>query len=535
MQVNYFKPVIMGILALIPLLPWQLARAAVVSQTTQTTSYVYHYDNNGNLVEADKGKSVQYQYNYNSLNQLVTVTDALNNKTYTYQYYADGRRAAKVDKTANQSIDFYYGQNGKLLNEALTIDQAQTKISSYFAGSRFIKDLQNTNNSQLTESLAVRHNHPASIALKNSVSQIKSYHIDDYGNLTNSNNNTQSNNDNGFDFDQNPYIFGAGYHDSETGLNYQGARYYNPNAQRFVAQDSYDLLNRYNYANGNPVMSYDPSGHYSIKDFGHDVKKYTWGESTGQHVGFVLSLALAPVGGVGYGVVGGAMIGGIATAASVGIDDHFKHLQRDLISIGINAGIGGALGGVTEFGMSGAKRVNSWRKGSAVFRELEGEEMRPLLQNQEPESDISIGETDNLNSSIEAESRFDPRNSPDFSSGRLQGPRRSSLEEEILADIEHLSSDEELQLSESSSEFSLDSLSDDLDELVDTHDADTAFRELKTVARSHRFENNIPYQMPSDFISEPSIFFRQREDFFTDISFYKNDEVRTPHFDWDYA
>ncbi|WP_119343111.1 RHS repeat domain-containing protein [Facilibium subflavum] len=368
-QVRYFiKPFIAGILALTQLLPWQFARASSVSQTTKTISYIYHYDDNGNLIEADKNEVTQYQYNYNSLNQLVSVTDAVNNKTYDYQYYADGRRAAKVDETVGQAIDFYYGQNGKLLNEALTIDQVQTKISSYFAGARFIKDLQHSNDSQLTQALRVRHNHPASIALKNGVSQTTSYHIDDYGQLANSNNEGNASNQDGFDFDTNPHLFGAGYHDFETGLNYQGARYYNPEAQRFVAQDSFDLLNRYNYANGNPVMNYDPSGHYSIKDFGHDLKKYTWGESTGQHVGFVLSLALAPVGGIGYGVVGGAMIGGIATAASVGIDDHFDHWKRDLISIGINAGIGGALGGAIHIG-TGASRMSGLGGRGSTFAE----------------------------------------------------------------------------------------------------------------------------------------------------------------------
>jgi len=40
-----------------------------------------------------------------------------------------------------------------------------------------------------------------------------------------------------------------------------GARYYSPDLERFMAMDSYDLINRYNYANGNPIMFIDPSGH----------------------------------------------------------------------------------------------------------------------------------------------------------------------------------------------------------------------------------------------------------------------------------
>ncbi|MBK2124758.1 RHS repeat-associated core domain-containing protein, partial [Fangia hongkongensis] len=58
-------------------------------------------------------------------------------------------------------------------------------------------------------------------------------------------------------------------YDSESGLNFQRARYYNPATQSFMAQDSKDLVNRYNYADSNPVMNYDPSGHNAISDAFH--------------------------------------------------------------------------------------------------------------------------------------------------------------------------------------------------------------------------------------------------------------------------
>lgn len=51
--------------------------------------------------------------------------------------------------------------------------------------------------------------------------------------------------------------------DSETGLYYDRARYYDPNSGRFVSQDAGALLdgNRYTYAANNPVNQRDPSGH----------------------------------------------------------------------------------------------------------------------------------------------------------------------------------------------------------------------------------------------------------------------------------
>jgi len=56
--------------------------------------------------------------------------------------------------------------------------------------------------------------------------------------------------------------------DSETGLNYYDARYYDPHLQRFVQPDTmlpdvYDpqQLNRYSYARNNPLTYNDPTGH----------------------------------------------------------------------------------------------------------------------------------------------------------------------------------------------------------------------------------------------------------------------------------
>jgi RHS repeat-associated protein len=59
--------------------------------------------------------------------------------------------------------------------------------------------------------------------------------------------------------------------DQETGLNYYDARYYDPQIQRFTQPDTlipdvYDpqQLNRYAYANNNPVKYIDPSGNFGI-------------------------------------------------------------------------------------------------------------------------------------------------------------------------------------------------------------------------------------------------------------------------------
>ncbi|MHB8744571.1 MAG: RHS repeat-associated core domain-containing protein [Sulfuricaulis sp.] len=53
------------------------------------------------------------------------------------------------------------------------------------------------------------------------------------------------------------------YFDSETGLYYNGARYYDPRIGRYISSDPTGLdggLNTYGYAYQNPLRYTDPSG-----------------------------------------------------------------------------------------------------------------------------------------------------------------------------------------------------------------------------------------------------------------------------------
>gem|GEM_PF-3855451 len=66
--------------------------------------------------------------------------------------------------------------------------------------------------------------------------------------------------------------------DSETGLNYYNARYYNSHIRRFTQPDDVianpynpQELNRYSYVNNNPLTYTDPTGHFDVPVLGNIV------------------------------------------------------------------------------------------------------------------------------------------------------------------------------------------------------------------------------------------------------------------------
>jgi RHS repeat-associated protein len=86
------------------------------------------------------------------------------------------------------------------------------------------------------------------------------YYYDAFGNILESTGDVNNN------------ITYAGYqYDEETGLYYLNARMYDPKIARFLQEDTYRgdpmdplSLNLYAYCAYNPIMYYDPTGHFSI-------------------------------------------------------------------------------------------------------------------------------------------------------------------------------------------------------------------------------------------------------------------------------
>jgi RHS repeat-associated protein len=150
--------------------------------------------------------------------------------------------------------------------------------------------------------------------------------------------------------------------DEETGLYYYGARYYDPELGRFTQADTIvpdpgdgQSLNRYSYANNNPLKYTDPSGHVAWfvpvligiavgAGLGAATTAATGGNLgmgilTGAIGGLFggLGSALAPFGSQFLGAVAGSALGGAVNSAITGGN------------VGLGA-LSGAIAGVIGFG-----------------------------------------------------------------------------------------------------------------------------------------------------------------------------------------
>ena len=111
----------------------------------------------------------------------------------------------------------------------------------------------------------------------------------------------------------NPIRYRSYYYDTETGLYYLNARYYDPEVCRFISPDDISYLdpetiggtNLYAYCNNNPVMNIDPTGQFFVSVIvGAIVGAISYAISE------VVSFALTGVWSWSWGEFFGSVIGG---------------------------------------------------------------------------------------------------------------------------------------------------------------------------------------------------------------------------------
>jgi len=240
-----------------------------MNQYTDVGGTAYTYDANGNLT-SDGTNTYIYDYE-NRLIQVVTPTD-----TITFAYGPLGRRISKTDSTG--TIRYIYDGDqvimetdgtgtitatyayGTGIDEVLTMTRGGSTYYYHLDGLGSVKEI--------TDSIG---------------STVEKYKYDVYGQpaIFDGAGNSLTESAIG-----NSYMFTGRRYDSETGLYYYRARYYDPIKGRFTTRDPVGYLggiNLYSYVSNSPLNFTDPLGLKKI-----DQRKEEFANPSGIWFGFMV-------------------------------------------------------------------------------------------------------------------------------------------------------------------------------------------------------------------------------------------------------
>ncbi|WP_119344810.1 RHS repeat-associated core domain-containing protein [Facilibium subflavum] len=200
-------------------------------------------------------------YQYNAKEQLIAIKSPKRGLQCNYTYSPEGLRDAKICRSSDNhrlQLDFIY-QNNQLINAE---DRQHNSQSAYLG-----KDVRYVVNAfkQNAYYFSAAVHSTTSLLLTATANLKQTYNFSSYGQNRLF---VQNNPSRPINFSQpltyNPLTYDGEYQDPETGFVYLRARFYNPRQLRFMQRDNYNILNRYNAFDNNPISNTDPSGHFSL-------------------------------------------------------------------------------------------------------------------------------------------------------------------------------------------------------------------------------------------------------------------------------
>lgn len=246
----------------------------------ETTTTRYYYDNNGNMtskqvevvkkadkittphfgiiVIEDEQESVQQSdtmmanafYSYDAFNRMIRST--ANGQTASYAYNGEGYRTLK--KVNGETTRYFYEADKVVLE----LDENGQETANNVYGLNLI---QRTVGSETLYYLYNGHADVTALMSTNGL-VVGTYYYDAFGNILSQTGSKD-----------NPFRYAGYRYDEESGLYYLNARMYDPKIARFMQEDTYTgnsndplSLNLYTYCMNNPIIYWDPSGHYREGD-----------------------------------------------------------------------------------------------------------------------------------------------------------------------------------------------------------------------------------------------------------------------------
>jgi len=285
----------------------QLQSYTKMSGATQVQKLVYSYNANGSRTSTTDQNASVTQYTWDQANRLTKYGPSA-----TYAYNGDGLRMSKTVSGATEPFVWDVAEGLPLVLKDGSI--------SYVTGPGGVP-LEQVNGSTITyfhqDQLANTR------ALTNSSgSTVATYNYDAYGNIASSTG-----------VATNPFQFAGQYLDSESGLSYMRARYYDPVVGQFISRDpvAYATQAPYSYATDSPLNGVDPTGLYDCgwqpwncisvpKSVGQAWEQFSSNVRNPQAVAVAVVAGLAVGASVACGIGGcAAAAGAVATAVRAGV------------------------------------------------------------------------------------------------------------------------------------------------------------------------------------------------------------------------
>jgi RHS repeat-associated protein len=206
-----------------------------ITDSTGTTGY--SFDTRGNRTSSTDPHQVVTSYAYDQANRLVAY-----GSTGTYAYDGDGLRASKT--TNGTTSQFTWDSSGSV---PLLLQDGSTRYI-YGLGGSPLEQISGTG-----ATLFYHQDQLGSVrALSDSGGSMQAtFTFDAYGKLISSTGSGAT-----------PFGFAGEYVDSESGLLYQRARYYDPAAGQFITRDPLEVTTKaaYSYVGDDPLNGMDPLG-----------------------------------------------------------------------------------------------------------------------------------------------------------------------------------------------------------------------------------------------------------------------------------
>jgi len=214
------------------------------NELTSRPGVTYTYDNNGNTTsKTDSTGTTSYTWDYE--NRLTGVTLPGSGGTVSFKYDPFGRRIYK-SSSAGTSVYAYDGDD--VVEETNAVG---TPVARYTQGPAIDEPLSMLRSS--TTSYFQADGLGSTTSLSNASGTLaQTYTLDSFGKTTNSSGSLT-----------NPFQYTGRESDSETGLYSYRARYFDPQAGRFLDEDPVRFLggvNFYRYVDNRPTLLFDPSG-----------------------------------------------------------------------------------------------------------------------------------------------------------------------------------------------------------------------------------------------------------------------------------